>query len=221
MSNALSTFEPLDGFSDIYVAKRNDLRCTALRLRSGGLCLFSPVRGLGPQAAASLEKLGDVEVLLAPNHWHTMGLQEYARAYPNAAICTSAGARKRLEQVTKLRFQDLTQLQRLLVRRMRLTMPDGLKTGEVWLSISDTQHRGWLVVDAFCGPKGKKDDRAREPDVLATFPRFGLADSTVYREWLEQQLESDPPTVIIPCHGAAIFDSQLPKKIRRLVATKL
>lgn len=221
MGKSLSTFQLLDGFGDIYTATRDNLRCTAIRLRSGGLCLFSPVRGLGRDAVGSLRKLGDVEVLLAPNHWHNMGLREYAAAFPDASICTSPGARHRLEQETQLRFQDLTKLQRQLPPTLRFTFPSGLKTGEIWLSIGNARDRAWLVVDAFCGPKGKKRDRASEPDILGTFPKFSLGDRTIYVEWLERQIELDKPTAIVPCHGAVIVNEQLPDKLRRLIARKL
>ena len=221
MGKSLPAFDALDGFANVYAAKRDDLRCTAIRLRSGGLCLFSPVRGLGDEAMDSLRELGGVEVLLAPNYWHNMGLQEYVEAYPDASICTSPGARERLEQKTGLRFQGLTKLRRLLRPNMRLTTPAGLKTGEVWVSISDVRYRAWMVVDAFCGPKRKKGDRASEPDILGTFPKFGLGDRAAYLEWLERQIELDKPTAIIPCHGAVIVNEQLPDKLRRLVARKL
>lgn len=221
MGKSLSAFRLLEDFGDLYTAKRDNLRCTAIRLRSGGLCLFSPVQGLGHEAVGSLRELGDVEVLLAPNHWHNMGLRQYAEAFPDASICASPGARVRLERETHLRFQDLTKLQRQLPANLRFTFPSGLKTGEVWLSIGDAPGRAWLVVDAFCGPKGKKGDRASEPDIPGTFPKFGLGDRAIYVEWLERQVELDRPTAIIPCHGAVIVSEQLPDKLRRLIARKL
>ena len=81
MSKFLSAFAALDDFSGLYCAERGSLRCTAIRLRSGGLCLFSPVQGLGDTAIASLAALGEVEVLFAPNHYHNKGLREYAEFF--------------------------------------------------------------------------------------------------------------------------------------------
>lgn len=74
MSKLLSAFAALDDFSGLYRAERGSLRCTAIRLRSGGLLLFSPVQGLGDTAIASLAALGEVEVLFAPNHYHNKRL---------------------------------------------------------------------------------------------------------------------------------------------------
>ena len=75
MSKLPSAFAALDDFSGLYRAERGSLRCTAIRLRSGGLLLlFSPVQGLGDTAIASLAALGEVEVLFAPNHYHNKRL---------------------------------------------------------------------------------------------------------------------------------------------------
>lgn len=221
MAKLLSSFEALDGLEGVYAATRENLRCTAIRLRSGGLCLFSPVRGLGDRAIASLQELGEVEALLAPNHWHNMGLHEYAKAFPAASLCASPGASVRLALITQLRFEGLSGLQRLLPRNMQIIVPAGLKTGEVWLSITDAQWHAWVVVDAFCGPWGKARDLCNGPGILGTFPKFGLADRAVYLDWLERQIDSDRPTMMVPCHGAVLRNFQLPSKIRRLVADKL
>lgn len=221
MAKLLSPFEALDGLEGVYVATRENLRCTAIKLRSGGLCLFSPVRGLGDEAVASLRELGEVEILLAPNHWHNMGLREYAEAFPQASLCASPDASVRLASVTKLRFENLVRLQRALPQNIRIIVPSGLKTGEIWLSIADAPHHVWVVVDAFCGPGGRASQPAHGPGILGTFPKFGLADRTAYVDWLEGQIEADKPTMIIPCHGAILRDVRLPSMIRQLVADRL
>lgn len=221
MSKLLSEFAALDNFSELYCATRGQLRCTAIRLRTGGLCLFSPVQGLGEEAIASLADLGEVEVLLAPNHYHNKGLREYAEAFPKSLICASEGAVSRLESVTRMRIEGLGKLRPLLRNNTKLLAPSGLKTGEVWISASGNRSRAWIVVDAFCGPSGNKETSATEPSILGTFPRFGIADWPVYLQWLERQIELDNPTVIVPCHGAVVRNRRLSSAIRRLVASKL
>jgi hypothetical protein len=218
MSKLLSAFAALDDFSGFYCAERGPLRCTAIRLRTGGLCLFSPVQGLGDTAIASLAALGEVEALLAPNHYHNKGLREYADVFPKSLICASDGAAPRLQRVTRMRFASLDKLRPLLPRTTTLVSPAGLKTGEVWVSIKGTRSRAWVVVDAFCG---NDCAAAAEPSLLGTFPRFGVADRTIYVAWLERQIERDKPTVVVPCHGALIRSRRLAASIRHLVASKL
>jgi hypothetical protein len=218
VSKLLSAFTALDNVSGLYCAQRGPLRCTALRLRTGGLCLFSPVQGLGDTAIASLAALGEVEVLLAPNHYHNKGLREYADAFPKALICASEGAAPRLQRLTQLRFAGLDKLSPLLPRSTKLILPAGLKTGEVWLSVSGTRSKAWVVVDAFCG---NDDAHDAEPSLLKTFSRFGVADRAIYVAWLERQVERDKPTVVVPCHGTLVRSGKLPAAIRHLVGSKL
>lgn len=221
MGKLLSEFAPLEGFSGLHCAVRGELRCTAIRLRTGGLCLFSPVQGLGEKAIASLEPLGGVEVLLAPNHYHNKGLREYAEAFPHAWICASNAAAPRLAKLTRLRIEGLDKLRTLLSKKSKLVSPDGLKTGEVWLSMRGADSSAWVVVDAFCGSGGNMKTIAAAPDLLSTFPRYGVADRSAYRQWLERQIEVDDPSVIVPCHGAVIRSRRLPFAIRRLMESKL
>ena len=96
MAARLSKFEPVADVNGLFTATKGDLRCTAIVLKSGGLCLFSPVAGLNDQAKASLADLGPVEFLFAPNHYHNKGLAEYQAAYPTAKTIASDAGRPRL-----------------------------------------------------------------------------------------------------------------------------
>jgi len=217
----LSSFKKIDGLNNLFAAERGALRCSAVRLTTGGLCLFSPVLGLGDEAISSLAALGDVEFLLAPNHYHNKALKEYQQAFPKASICAPREAQSRLEKVTGLKFTGLTSLQTSLPENMHLIVTQGLKTGEVWLRIVDTPHTAWLVVDAFSGPKGKQLNVASEPEMLGTFPKFGVADRIRYLEWVEEQIKVDTPTMIVPCHGGIICNSKMSKSLRHLLQSNL
>ena len=221
MSKSLSVFEKIDGPHEIFTARKGDLRCSAIRLETGGLVLFSPVQGLGEEAIASLQELGQVEYLLAPNHYHNKGLQEYQEAFPAACLCAPAGAMACLEQKTGLVFEGLERLTHLLSRGVSVLEPSGLKTGEIWISVDNRKHRTWFVVDAFSGPKGQKGAVADTPEVLGTFPRMGVADRTLYREWAEKQLAADNPELLVPCHGAVVRSAELTNRLRTLLRSKL
>ena len=222
MAAVLSSFEPVDGLDNVYTAQKATLRCTAIALRDGGVCLFSPVQGLGDAAKDSLSAIGRVTQLLAPNHYHNKGLAEYADAFPDAILCASAAAAPRLRKVTGLDPADLGNLKMTLPRNMKLIETDGLKTGEVWLRSSAGGRTTWFVVDAFSGPKaGKSGGVADAPEMLKTFPNFGVADRTVYAAWVAEQIDRDRPDTVVPCHGAIVRAPDLPKKLAALVAAKL
>ena len=62
-----SSFIQIDGLDSVYVARRGKLSCVAFRLKTGDMCLYSPISGLGSVVANEMARLGHLSVLLAPN----------------------------------------------------------------------------------------------------------------------------------------------------------
>ncbi|WP_282610700.1 hypothetical protein [Pelagibius sp. Alg239-R121] len=218
MTNQLSAFEKLDGVVGVYVAHKGNLRCAAIRLTDGRLCLFSPVRGIGPTALESLAEIGEVAFLLAPNHYHHMGLREYAGTFPDARVCAPDGAAPRLRKVTELPVESLEAIENLLGDEASFITPEGLKTGEVWLRIKGAKKTSWLVVDAFCGPQFRIDAMtSSEPEVLKPFPTYGTGNKPLYAAWATAQIRDDKPEILIPCHGTIVRAQDLPAKLEKLI----
>jgi Domain of unknown function (DUF4336) len=65
-------------------------RMTALRLTSGGLLLYSPVR-LDDELRGALVQLGRVEQILAPSKVHHLFAADYVAAYPDAELIGAPG----------------------------------------------------------------------------------------------------------------------------------
>jgi hypothetical protein len=82
----LSVFSPFVEIAGVFVATKGGLRCTAIKLQDGGICLYSPIAGLNAEARNSLDVVGKVTHLFAPNHYHNRGLAEYSSAYPDALL---------------------------------------------------------------------------------------------------------------------------------------
>ena len=219
MAQSLSVFVPVTGLPNIWCARRGGARCTAVKLKGGGLMLFSPVQGLTASVQEQLAALGSVRFLLAPNHYHNKALLEYSKAFPDAAVVAPLDAQPRLARVTGLAFDDLSALTSVLPPSVKLLFPPGLKTGECWLRIKAKDTMAWVVVDAFCtrtAPAGAS--KASAPELLGTFPKMGVADKSVYGEWVQKQVAKDQPTIILPCHGLEIRAVSLPKKLNALIA---
>ena len=219
MSKDLSAFVPIPNRLAIWSAQKGTLRCTALSLSDGSLCLYSPVLGLGEEAKASLAALGEVAYLLAPNNYHHKGLNEYANAFPKAMIVCTDGARPRLEKQTGLTFEGLERLQTLLPSGCEFTEPAGLKTGEVWLVVKADQERLWVVCDSFKGPKGKVGHVGQTVEMLGTFPTYGIKDRVAYAAWLRDRSSADEPTMIIPCHGSMVRSNNLAVDVTSLLVS--
>ena len=217
MAGQLSRFEPVADAPGLFTAIKNNLRCTAIQLRSGGLCLFSPVSGLSEVALSSLADIGQVEFLLAPNHFHNGGLVEYAQAFPNATLVASPGAQTRLQVQTGLSYVGLEALQAALPSGMRLECPDGLKNGEVWLIAATTTGHAWHVVDAFASAKNSETKVSDTVRANKVFPSFAVKDRNVYMKSALTLLDSSPPNLLLPCHGAIVLASDLPEQMRSLL----
>ncbi|MEL7133377.1 MAG: hypothetical protein AAGK77_13295 [Pseudomonadota bacterium] len=209
MTKTLSTFAPIPGQSALWSATAGTLRCTALRLRDTTLCLYSPVLGLAEAASISLKALGEVSFLLAPNHYHNKGLREYAQAFPDAALICSDKARPRLEKQTGLSFGGLDRLTSQLPDDLKLALPDGLKTGEVWLTSDMSEDHAWIVCDAFKGPSGKSDNISSHIEMLGTFPTYGIKDRATYLGWVKTKLKAKTPKMVVPCHGTIVRSGHL------------
>lgn len=219
MSKTLSRFSPVAFGDSIYSAARDTLRCVALRLKSGGLCLYNPVAGLGEAARDSLREIGATTILLAPNHYHNKAAADYAHAYATAQLVCSDLARPRLEKITGLEFTGLAQLEADLPKEMEILEPPGLKTGEVWIRVRSETELVWIVSDAFCGADSSTPTEV--PALLGTFPKYGVGDKDRYRAWVDDQIASQPPTCIIPCHGSVIRSKTLPADLRTLLDENL
>lgn len=214
------TIQPFSQVADldsVYVASKGKLSCFAFRLRNGDLSLYSPVAGLEENARDTLAKLGGVSVMLAPNHYHNKGLKGHADAFPDAALVCSKGAEPRLKKITGLVFGPINTLKSQMAENHRLLEPEGLKTGEIWIEIRTPSQTAWIVTDAFTAKRHPPGVCADAPDMLGTFPRYGVKDASVFKDWVSAQLSASPPTMLLSCHGSPVHAPDLDAQLRGLL----
>lgn len=209
------------GVPHLYSARKGPLRMSAIQLRDESICLISPVAGLCAGLLNGARDPGKLRFLLAPNHYHNKGLREFADALPAAMLCAPEPAQARLERQTGLEFRDLSALLPLLPSGMEFLTPPGLKTGEVWLLARAGETRAWLVVDAFRGPSAADSPPAAEPELIGTFPSFGVQNAAEYVEWTVARTEQDRPNLLVPCHGALVAGDSLAAKLQKLTKSLL
>lgn len=214
-----SSFIQIDGLDSVYVARRGKLSCVAFRLKTGDMCLYSPISGLGSVVANEMARLGHLSVLLAPNHYHNKGLQEHVALFPQATLVASAFAANRLKKVTGLDTSDLAVLRRVLPDTAQILEPEGLKTGEVWLQMQSGAEVAWIVTDAFSAPHTKPGQFAENLTLLGTFPKYGIKDAEVYKAWVAEQISRHSPTLLIPCHGSPVRDPNMGTSLLHLLDT--
>jgi hypothetical protein len=221
----------LDGiWQAVAIVEGAPLRSVALRLADGRLAVYSPIRGLGREAHRELAAIGDPAIVIAPNHYHNLGLKEYAAAYPGVTVVASAVAAPRLRRRCGLEVSDETGLRSALPGHISVMVPPETKNGELWISAEGSGGRAWVVGDAFF-------NLARTPRslvglllrILGISPglrigssfRWLLKDRAAYRRWLADALGDQRPTMLIPCHGDILAEPALTERLVRLVEERL
>jgi hypothetical protein len=206
------------------------LRCLAIRLTGGRLAIYSPIKGLGRAAHEELAAIGLPAFAIAPNHFHNLGLHEYAAEYRDLKIVSSAAAAGRVKRLCGHAVHDESALRGVLPAGVSLLVPPGTRAGELWLSIESPGGPAWTVGDAFF-------NIARTPRtaiglllrLLGISPglrigasfRWLLRDRAGYRRWLLAAITAERPTTLVPCHGDILTDPELPDRLRRLVERRL
>lgn len=214
-------FTEVAGLEGVLIARVGKLNCTAIRLRDGGVCLYSPVAGLEISERDSLLEVGPVSSLLAPNHYHNKGLKGHVEAFPDASLVCSMNAKQRLQKITGLTFEPLDTLQPLLAENQTILEPQGLKTGEVWIQVETGSDIVWIVTDALSSSLQPPGSYVESACMLGTFPRYGVEDASVFRDWFTEQLTAVSPTIVLPCHGSPIKSSDLSAQLTGILVDAL
>ncbi len=232
----MATWNRIDGTPDLYAAERWSKsgwhwRTTALRLTTGGLLVISPLRGTTEEAHAELADLGETEAIVAPNHFHWMGLPEHRRRHPQAVVATSEVAARRLARKERGQFAPLAELAAALPPSAELLTPPGLKSGEVWLRVAAGDRVTWVVSDAFfnlarnargfTGFMLRATGTAPGLRIGRTFTGLAMGDRASYRDWLLERLAADRPTTLVPGHGELLSDPELRARLDALVRARL
>ena len=207
------------------------LRSVALRLRDGALAIISPMRESTDHSLEQLEAIGPPEVLVAPNHFHNMGLNKYGDRFEGCRLVASQTATKRLSKKTRLEVEPLELLRERLPPHVTLLQAAGTRNGEVLVSVKTEKGALWVVADAFFNyptlPKGAMGLGLRifglgpELRVGKTFKHIGLADKKAYAQWLSDALDADTPQILIPAHGEIVRGNGLALRLRNAAARTL
>ncbi|MEP0961554.1 MAG: hypothetical protein ABJL57_09220 [Hyphomonas sp.] len=217
----IQPFSPIGEIDGVYIGRAAKLNCIAFRLQDGSLCLYSPVAGLETLERDSLEKLGGVSIILAPNHYHNKGLAGHAKAFPNASLVCSESANPRLKKITGLVFDPIDTLRSQLANNQRILEPEGLKTGEVWVEVKTQSEIALIVTDAFSAKLHSPGVFAEAPTMLGAFPRYGVKDASVFKDWANTQFSADRPTILLSCHGSPVNAPDLDAQLIGLLADAL
>jgi hypothetical protein len=205
-----------------------DLRMVAIRLKSGGLLIYSPMSGMSEKEFEQIDRMGSPAWLLAPNHFHNLGIPAFQQQYPKSRICASEQAISRLRKIIKGEISVMESMATELPDGVRFMVPEGLKTGEVWLAITaDTDKRVLVECDCFFNMTESKNFlfgwilrmTGGMPGlrVSKVFRMIALKRRSTYLDWIRRNLGEFLPNLLVPSHGEIISDHELSNKLINLV----
>lgn len=210
-----------------------DLRMLAIRLIDGSFMVYSPISSVDDEIWQALDQMGRVSTLLAPNHYHNLGLQPCLRRYGQLRLVAASDAIPRLTKKTSLVFETTEALSLLLPKGLNWASPEGLKGGETWLYTqsvdeSDGDRKQLLIVcDAFFNMSHPKSGlihvifrmAGTYPGLRVSrlFPLIGAQDMDQYKTWLREFLARVNPNKLIPAHGEIIERTDLADKLLALL----
>lgn len=206
------------------------LRSSMLVLEGGGTVIMSPIRRLGDKATAQLSEIGEPRFLLAPNHFHHLGLPEHVERY-QAKVVASQVAAPRVHKQSNLAVEGPDELRAALPEHAELITPPGTRAGEAFLKVKTKRGVAWSFGDAFFNvPKtpggfiGLMCTLSKTTPGLQlgkTFPLLALKDKRAYKQWILEQLSNDPPKILLPSHGEMLEAEDLGGRLKALVESRL
>ncbi len=212
-------------------ARGFSLRSVAVELRDGGVAVVSPIRALEDDAVARLAELGPVRFLVAPNHYHHLGLATWRARFPDARVVCTPVARPRLARKAHLEPETIEALSVALPPVVQVLVPPGLKTGELWLRLRTPDWCVWVVSDGFFHlpalPRGaigmfcRVTGTAPGLRIGGTFLALAVSDRRAYREWLLRRIAEDRPLALVPGHGDVLFADDLSERLAALATARL
>ncbi len=192
------------------------------------LVVHSPTR-TSEDVFERLDALGRVRVIVAPNHFHHMGLPTFRARYPEARVVASERAIPRL---LAQGHEGLEPIERtLLPAGLSFHVASGVRTGETFLSYEVGAVRTLLVCDAFFhvtrelrGPMGLALRATQTGPGLKTgrtFKYLAIADRDAYVRWVGETLRTIRPGRVRFSHGAPIEGPRLVEDLLASVTERL
>jgi hypothetical protein len=195
-----------------------------------GLVVVSPPRRVNTGVFEDLSRYGRVGALVASNAFHHMGIPEWKRRFPDAAIYAPAQAIARVERKTKLTgIRPLAETSSVTGSRLELIDMPHYKTGEVLVRIKTGRGLVWYITDfAMNMPELPAHPVARLLFKLSgsapglKFNNIGslfmVRDKAGLKRWLASEFDKAPPRWLIMTHGDIVEVGPNLEAVRKLFA---
>jgi hypothetical protein len=204
----------------------------ALAVRGGGgLVVVSPPCRVGAGVFDDLARYGTVAALVAPNAFHLMGIPEWKKRFPAAAVFAPAQSVARVQRRTRLHeIRPLAELTPLASPRAEFVDMPHYRTGEALVRVRTGRGLAWYLTDIVMNlqrlPNNPIASMAFRLSGSApglrlnnVAPLFMVRDKAGLKRWLAAEVENAPPAWLIPAHGEIVELGSDPGPLRRLFST--
>ena len=98
MTKQPPTFQMLPDVTGLYVARSGKAWSAAISVSADEVALYSPLPSMGQATVESLQAIGKVAYVIAPNHYHNKGVAQARKLFPRAKLVCSAAAKRARRQ---------------------------------------------------------------------------------------------------------------------------
>lgn len=200
-------------------------RATTLvfRGKDDELVVVSPHSNPTTRELDALKEHGRVRALVANNRWHHLGQTAWREHFRDAESYAPTGvlpkmAKKRPETT----FRPLSEL--ALGKGMRCEAAPGTKDGETFVSVPTKKGNVWYAGDLFANmqrlPPAPVKWLFQWTGSGPGYRLFKLAvfalvkDRKALRQWMLDRLGKEPPSFVVPAHGAAFEAADIVERTR-------
>jgi hypothetical protein len=211
----------------------NPINTMAVDMGDGNLMAISPGTDLTDADFEELDGLGTVKALVTPGSFHHMGLPIWSERYPEAGLYgpTSAAAHIAGQHKELKPLQDLEALKVLLSDEFVVEELAGCKHPDMFMCLQRDGATTWFTNEVVSNnadyPAGfmlkwafKLSGNHPGLNVNSLAAMLIRAKKPLVRAYLEEKIESHPPTRLVPCHGDVIDDAALGTQLREVLARR-
>ncbi len=231
MCTAINFWREIAPPSGIWLHQGYFCNTTIVKVRPDFYLVVSPTKDIPKEVYSHLLESTHTIVVLAPNHFHHLGIDLFKVYFPSTVVVSSNAARKRLIHQINSNIQDLEALIEQLPSHMQLIIPEGTKNGEVWIEISLPSGDLLIIGDAFVNFTDKVQgllglvldlcQAAPQLQISKTWKWFGLGNIMTYRSWINAYFSDYSPHWVVPLHGNVIEGLHLNQDLINLVEQRL
>ena len=221
MQTAAHTWNVLEADTPIltYTYSFGPATANALAVRGAGdgLVVVSPPWRVNQTVFEHLRAYGPVRALVASNAFHYLGISEWKKRFPDAAVFAPAQSIERVARKTGVdTIRPLGDSASFTGNRVELLELPYYRTGEALVRIrTSSQGVAWYVTDVILNLR----ELPQQPVLRMLFklsgnapglrfnniaPLFMMRDRNAVRRWLAAEYRNDRPRWIIATHGELV-----------------